>query len=55
MMRLQYEEIIKKLYTLIDEELEMDTEEGASTYKAMTQALFNQYILTKFPIGPTTH
>jgi hypothetical protein len=40
MMRLQFESISEKVYKIIDEELEMETDEARETYKEVVQALF---------------
>jgi hypothetical protein len=47
MMRIQYEEIIQKLYKMIDEELEMDTEEGSRAFRELGNALFQVYLKGK--------
>jgi len=47
MMRIQYEGIIQKLYKMIDEEFEIETEEGKKIFLALSQALFDCYISNK--------
>ena len=44
MMRIQYEKMIVRIHKLVDDELEMDTDEGREAFRAMTQALFGVYI-----------
>jgi hypothetical protein len=43
MMRLQLETIADKVYKIIDEELEMETDEAKETYKQVVRALFKIY------------
>lgn len=43
MMRIQYEKLVVRIHKLIDDELEMDTEEGREAFRSMTQALFDVY------------
>ena len=47
MMRIQYEGIIQQLYRMIDEEFEIETEEGKKIFLALSQALFDCYISNK--------
>jgi hypothetical protein len=44
MMRIQYEKLVVRIHKLIDDELEMDTDEGREVFRAMTQALFDVYL-----------
>jgi len=43
MMRIQYEKLVVRIHKLIDDELEMDTDEGREAFRAITQALFDVY------------
>lgn len=43
-MRIQYEKLLVRIHKMIDDELEIDTEEGRDAFEAMTQALFGVYI-----------
>jgi|LakMenE18May11ns_1017448.scaffolds.fasta_scaffold8861777_1 hypothetical protein len=43
MMRIQYEKLVVRIHKLIDDELEMDTDEGREAFRSMTQALFDVY------------
>ena len=47
MMRIQYEELIQKIFKLIDEELEIETEEGDQAFREIGAALFNVYMKGK--------
>jgi hypothetical protein len=47
MLRIQYEGIIQQLYKMIDEEFEIETEEGKKIFLALSQALFDCYISNK--------
>lgn len=42
-MRIQYEKLVVRIHKLIDDELEMDTDEGREAFRSMTQALFDVY------------
>jgi len=44
MMRIQYEDLIRKIHLIIDEELELDTEEGSRAFRELGNALFSVYL-----------
>jgi hypothetical protein len=47
MMRIQYNALVEKLYRLVDEELEMSTNEGDQVFRALSQALFVEFVKNK--------
>ena len=53
MMRIQYEDLISKIYRIIDEELEMETEEGSRTFRMLGDALFAVYMKSR-PVATAT-
>jgi len=44
MMRIQYDTLILKLYQLINEELEIETDEGRKAFVELSQKLHDIYI-----------
>jgi hypothetical protein len=47
MLRIQYEKLLVRVHRMIDEELELDTEEGRRVFVSMTQALFDEFVRSK--------
>lgn len=47
MMKIQYNNLIEKIYRLVDEELELDTDEGREVFIELSQALFREYMKNK--------
>jgi len=43
MMRIQYQKMVEELYRLVNDELEMETDEGRQAFLVMSQALFEMY------------
>lgn len=47
MMKIQYNNLVDKLYKLVDEELDIETEEGRAVFIELSQALFHEYMKNK--------
>ena len=48
MMKIQYQAIVDSLYRLLDDQLDIETEEGRQAFVKMSQALFEVYAEAKF-------
>ena len=48
MMKIQYQTIVDSLYRLLDDQLDIETEEGRQAFVKMSQALFEVYAEAKF-------
>lgn len=46
-MKIQYNNLVEALYKLVDQELDIETDEGREVFIEMSQALFREYMKNK--------
>lgn len=46
-MRIQYDIMVKHIFRIVDEEIDLETREGSDVFRILTTALFNYYVPQK--------